>query len=181
MITNIQNNRNNVQFTALKVTPAFDKWNEDVLSAVLQSKTIKNIIAKDAQNGQDTFMTFNKSFTPTTHGGNYEMGVHIKSPQDEIKLNSFTNERYDSALGRKIVTGAKNLGEDIVNQIRALDKENLSISKMIEDLKGIAGGIEIVPAKEPEAAKAALKAEADAPKEEKRSFWDKLFGIVDWD
>lgn len=177
MITNIQNNKNNVQFTALKVTPSLEKWNEDVLSAVLQSKTIKNIIAKDAQNGQDTFMSYSKTFTPTTHGGVHEMGLKVKGAQDKVEFSSATTERYDSALGRTIITGAKNLGQDIVRQIKSLDNENSSISKMIEELRAVAGKIEVVPQKEPEVAKVATKIETEAPKEEKRSFLDRLFGI----
>ena len=115
------NNRNNVNFQALKLQPK--QWPENVLNSVLESKTIQNIIRNDAKNGKDTTMVLNYDQKPFRSYVIAELNIN-----NSLKLS-----------GSATTYGA-DVSEALANTIRKLDYKG-NLAENLEKIKKIAGAI----------------------------------------
>ena len=148
MLNKIDNSQHNIQFGALKLNKPFTEWNSDVLTATLNSRVIRNIIAKDAKEGKDTFMTFQNVKTGVNNDKEMNMmSLNIKGDGKDLLFKAKTTVEYikSSLFGRKepIISGSKNLGKDIAQQIKSLDIETFSKQRAIKEIEDIAGKIEL--------------------------------------
>jgi len=148
MLNKIDNNHNNIQFGALKLNAPFKEWNTDVLNATLNSRVIRTIIAKDAKEGKDTFLTFQQVNAGVKDKEMNMMSLNVKGAGKDLLFKATTTiEHIKTGLfGRKtetIVSGSKNLGKDIADNIKSLDIETFSKQKAIQELEDIAGKIEV--------------------------------------
>lgn len=149
MLNNINNSNrtNQVQFGALILNKPFEKWNEDVLVATLRSRVIRGIIAEDAKAGRDTFMAFKTTVKsagktdPITDIMSLDVnegrqGLHFESKTTRTPVRNGIFGKYEY-----VISGAKNLGQAIADQIRSLDIQAFSRKKAIDEITEIAGGI----------------------------------------
>lgn len=148
MLNKIDNNRNNIQFGALKINKPLKEWNTDVLNAALNSRVIRNIIAKDAKDGKDTFLTLQSVNAGINKGTQMNMmSLNVKGAGKDLSFNAKTIIQYvkSGLFGKpeQQISGSKNLGQDIAKQIKSLDEETFSTSKAIEEIENIAGKIEV--------------------------------------
>lgn len=148
MLNKIDNSQHQVQFGALKINQPFEKWNTDVLNAALHSRVIRQIIAKDARNGKDTFLTFQQVNAGVGDKKIDMMSLNVKGADKDLLFKAKTVVEYIKSgfLGRKepVVTGSKNLGKDIAEQIKSMDIETFSRKRAINELEEIAGEIKLV-------------------------------------
>ena len=151
MLSGVNNNRNQVQFGAVKINKPFEKWNEDVLNATLHSRFIRNIIAADAKNGKDTYLTHD--LIKRTNKGTKssvtvdEMILNIKGAGKDLMFSAkaLTKSFKAGLFGKDEVkiSGSHNLGQDIADQVKAFDNETFSRKQAIKEIKDLAGGIEV--------------------------------------
>lgn len=149
MLNKIDNSQHHVQFGALKINKPLKEWNTDVLTATLNSRVIRNIIAKDAKEGKDTFMSFDcvkgKNLDQTTD----TMFLNIKGAGKDLLFKAETFTRYIKSglfgMGEmeSVTTGSKNLGRDIAEQIKSLDIKTFHTQRAIDEIEEIAGKIEL--------------------------------------
>lgn len=172
---------NNINFTGLKISPKFSKWDKDVLNATLNSKYIKDIIARDAQNGMDTYIKFDHKYKIGPIGGpNWdEMSLNIKGNGENIKLASCKTEVWDPAFhfffSYPIITDLKNIENSLIKQIKKLDKtsqSNKTLTENYKEVKKLAGEIEFIDSKP--------TIKKTQPPKEKRGFWSLLMGEITW-
>ena len=145
---------NNLSFTGLKVKPAFHCWDRDILEATLNSKYIKDIIAADAKNGKDTFISYADKYILGPIGGPnwYEQSLKIKGAGKDIKLESsdteIWNPAYDVFSTIPLARTGEDIGKDLVSQIYNLDKSVSKSEKTIienyKEIKSLAGDIEFI-------------------------------------
>ena len=145
---------NNLSFTGLKVKPAFHCWDRDVLEATLNSKYIKSIIANDAKNGKDTFISYSNKYQLGPIGGPnwYEQSLKINGAGKDIKLESsdteIWNPAYDVFSTIPLARTGEDIGKDLVSQIRKLDKSDSKTEKTLienyKEIKSLAGNIEFI-------------------------------------
>ena len=149
MITNVSNNKNQVQFGALKLNKPFSEWNTDVLNATLNSRVIRSIIAKDAREGKDTFLTLQQVKAGVKDKEMNMMALNVKGAGKDLlfKAQTFTEYIKSGLFGmgeiESVTTGSKNMGQDIAEQIKSLDVETFSRQRAIDEIKDIAGRIEV--------------------------------------
>lgn len=148
MLNKIDNSQHQIQFGALKLNKPFNQWNSDVLTATLNSRVIRNIIAKDAKEGKDTFMTFQSVNTGINNDKQMNiMSLNIIGDGKDLLFKAKTSIEYikSGLFGRRepIVSGSKNLGRDIAEQIKSLDIETFSKQRAIKEIEDIAGKIEL--------------------------------------
>ena len=142
---------NQVQFGNLVINKPWEEWNDDVAAAVLKSTSIRSIITKDAAEGRDTYISFN---TDEQHGNisdpitfimtldvnkGREGELHFRSStiNTPVKKGSFSNSyNYE-------ISGSRNPGQSIARQIREHDTETFSKEQAKEEIKQIAGGIDV--------------------------------------
>lgn len=148
MLNKIDNRQNNVAFGALKINQPFEKWNTDVLNATLNSRVIRNIIAKDAKDGKDTFLTFQQVNAGVGNKEMNMMSLNIKGAGKDLLFKAATTiEHIKTGIfnrkTEKVITGSKNLGQDIAGQIKAMDIETFSRKRAIQELEDVAGKIDV--------------------------------------
>ena len=147
MLNKIDNSHSQVNFGAVKINAPFKEWNTDVLNATLNSRVIRNIIAKDAKDGKDTFLTFQNVNAGVGDKKIDMMSLNVKGAGKDLLFKAKTVVEYIKSgfLGRKeaITTGSKNLGRDIAEQIKSLDAETFSRQRAIKEIEDVAGKIEL--------------------------------------
>ncbi|MCD8377693.1 MAG: hypothetical protein LUB59_02770 [Candidatus Gastranaerophilales bacterium] len=130
---NISNNNyscnSNYSFKAVKMSPEPAKWNQQVLSAVLNSKHIRNIIENGEKNGEDTFLHFYKMIDPPMPEcpAHRDMFFQVSSG-DKMLVNKSSKSTYHFIPGerlfekpREIKTGPEDIAADLSYQIKKLD------------------------------------------------------------
>lgn len=145
----------NNSFKAVRLSPAPDKWNQQVLNSVLKSKFVKDIIKEDVKNERDTFISFAEHFDPAypDYTRYNHMFFNITGNNKDITLGSHSTYRYESAQFLKrakiIKTGPDDLGRDLATQISNLDSPEVKnvkepiINNTLKGLKRLAGGLVI--------------------------------------
>lgn len=142
---------NQVQFGNLVINKPWEQWNDDVVGAVLQSTSIRSIICKDAKEGRDTYISFN---TDEQHGNISDPITSImtldvnKGREEELRFRASTIRTpvKNGLFGRTYyyeISGSKNLGQSIARRIREHDTETFSKEQAKEEIKQIAGGIDV--------------------------------------
>jgi len=126
---NITNNYSNNSFKAVRLSPHPAKWDQQVLGAVLNSKSIREIVKDDVKNNKDTVISYYKNFEPPIPEcpANRDMYLTVIGGKDKpIELKSHATYWYIQGSffrkPREIETGPKNVGKDLANKIRDLDK-----------------------------------------------------------
>lgn len=149
MINKIDNSQHQVQFGALKINKPFKEWNNDVLTATLNSRVIRNIIAKDAKEGKDTFISFDTDKIENWNFTTNSMLLNVKGAGKDLifKAKSITYYVKTGLFGtgerQALETGSKNLGKDVADQIKSLDIETFSRKNAIEEIENLTGKIEV--------------------------------------
>lgn len=155
-ISNNYNNYNKNTFKAVRMSPHAEKWDQQVLGAVLNSSVIRKIVKEDAKNGKDTFITFTKNIDPPMPEcpAHRDYMLSIKGEKNDIELGSHSTYWFvPGGFFRKpqeIKTGPENLGEDMAKQIQRLEsKDAVKPHKYhtLDDLKKIAKQIIFEPEK----------------------------------
>lgn len=148
MLNKIDNRQNNVAFGALKLNKPFSEWNTDVLNATLNSRAIRNIIAKDAKDGKDTFLTLQEVNAGVNNKEMNMMALNIKGAGKDLLFKAKTTIEHikTGIFSRKtepVITGSKNLGKDIAEQIKSYDIETFSRKDAIKEIEDLTGKIEV--------------------------------------
>lgn len=142
-------------FKAVRISPAPDQWNQQVLNAVLKSHFVKDIVKEDVKNERDTFISFAEHFDPAypDYTRYNHMFINITGDNKDITLGSHSTYRYESAQFLKrakiIKTGPDDLGKDLASQIANLDTPELQnkkepiINQTLKGLQRLAGKIKI--------------------------------------
>lgn len=145
----------NNNFKAVRISPAPDQWNQQVLNSVLKSHFVKDIIKADVKNERDTFISFAEHFDPAypDYTRYNHMFFNITGNNKDITLGSHSTYRYESAQFLKrakiIKTGPDDLGKDLASQITNLDTPELQnkkepiINQTLKGLQRLAGEIKI--------------------------------------
>ena len=147
MLNKIENS--NVNFGALKINKPFNEWNTDVLNATLNSRVIRSIIAKDSREGKDTFLTLQEVKAGINNDKEMSMmALNVRGAGKDLLFKAKTTIEYikSGLFNRKaepVVSGSKNLGRDIAEQIKSLDIETYSRQRAIKEIEDMAGSIEV--------------------------------------
>ena len=136
-------------FKAVKLSPRPEDWDQKVLSAVLNSEKINNIVKKDAKNGVDTSIDFYTVYDPPypecpAHRNAF---LNVKGGEDAISLE--TRSYYWFIPGHflrspiEIQVGPEDIYGNLTNKIKKLDDnpEKPSHEKTLDDLRKIASKI----------------------------------------
>lgn len=138
------------------MSPHAEKWDQQVLGAVLNSSVIRNIVKEDAKNGKDTFITFTKNLEPPMPEcpAHRDYFLNIKGEKADIELGSHSTYWFvPGGFFRKpqeIKTGPENLGEDMAKQIQRMEPKDATKPHKyhtLSDLKKIAKEIIFEPEK----------------------------------
>lgn len=142
----IRTHSSNNAFKAVRLSPAPDKWNQQVLNSVLKSHFVKDIVKEDVKNERDTYISFAEHFDPAypDYTRYNHMFFNITGNNKDITLGSHSTYRYESAQFLKkakiIKTGPDDLGKDLANQISNLDSPEIKLEKepiINQTLKGL--------------------------------------------
>ena len=139
------NNYGKNSFNAVRLCPHPAKWEQQVLGAVLNSKTIRQIVKDDAKNGKDTFITFSKNMEPPIPEcpANRDMFLSVKGEKDSIDLKAHSTYWFIPGgffkKPQEIKTGPEDLGKDLAKQIKQLDPKTDEPKRYLtlNDLKDI--------------------------------------------
>ncbi len=148
MISRIDNNRYNVNFNGLKISPTIDKWDEKMLQAALNSKAIRRIISQDKKLGQDTYMSL--KFTPlhSTEKIANEMSADVGDVIFSVqgaKRNIKISHPYKIISYHGQTFHEINFINNIIQSIKALDlKPVKSIRKALIEIRKLAGSVEFI-------------------------------------
>ena len=153
---NYNNNYNRNTFKAVHISPHAEKWDQQVLGAVLNSSVIRKVVKEDAKNGKDTFITFTKNIEPSIPEcpAHRDYMLNIKGEKADIELGSHSTYWFVPGgffrKSQEIKTGPQNLGEDMAKQIQRLEPKDAPKPHKyhtLDDLKKIAKEIIYEPEK----------------------------------
>lgn len=123
----IKNVSSSNSFKAVRISPAPENWNQQVLNSVLKSQFIRNIIKNDLKNERDTFLSFAEHVDPAypDYKRYNHMFFNVVGDNKDITLGSHESILFESAKlfkkARLIKSGSKDRAKDLAFQISNLD------------------------------------------------------------
>lgn len=129
-ISNVQPNINSkTNFSSVVMSPHPEKWDQRVLRAVLNSKTVEDIVVENNKIGKDTQIRYYKHTSkhyPEIPAPD-DVYLSVKGEKGEIFLSSHSTYKFlpssflENSHEKDVYHGPKDIGKDLTNQIRAID------------------------------------------------------------